>query len=460
MLFILVNWRDFVVDDIPQSLVPVTLWREGTIRLDSYRPLYEELKQKRQHYAFTESGGHLYPRNSVYVSLLIAPLYLPPILTGRDLLEWRLWVAWGTVCAAVFTAVAVGLTYLTLRRWVDDGSALLLSLLYAFGTCLWTVIGHTVYDHLGGLVCVAGLAWTLTGFPLSTPRAFWAAFLAGASVGMRPCTVVLLLPLGLYLFLWPGVFTGLKARLAALVGILVIPASNAALNSWCFGAWYKTGYPSDLATDWGNPWWEGVTGLLIAPNSGLFTQSPFMLLGILGIWLVWRNRGQPDTGLLRAYSLCFAAYWVLFAHRNEWQGGLDFATRYLSEGYPLWMPLVAIGWNRARIWRGGHAFLAIAGGWSVFYQLANLATFDMITSLNPKHVPWDPRQHFFMVVLGHRGPVAAAQAVLWSLLKFALCAATLGCLLERFLRPTPPNSLGLAGGPFAAEDYQPPSKDG
>ena len=141
-LFILVNWRDFVADDIPQSLVPVTLWREGTIRLDSFQPDYDKLKETRQHYAFTESGGHLYPRNSVYVSLLIAPLYLPPVLSGRDLHDLRFWVAWGTVCAAFFTAISVAFTYLTLRRWVDDAAALVLSLLCAFGTCLWTVIGH------------------------------------------------------------------------------------------------------------------------------------------------------------------------------------------------------------------------------------------------------------------------------------------------------------------------------
>src|SRR5204863_4086724 len=111
-------------------------------------------------------------------------------------------------------------------------------------------------------------AWILDRFPLSEARAFVAAFLAGAAVGMRPSTVVLLLPLGFYLYFWPGIFIDVRARLAAILGVLLIPVSNAILNAWCFGGWNKTGYPADLANDWGNPWWEGAAGLLIAPNSG------------------------------------------------------------------------------------------------------------------------------------------------------------------------------------------------
>src|SRR5581483_3667748 len=225
---------------------------------------------------------------------------------------------------------------------------------------------------------------------------FCAAFFAGAAVGMRPSTVVLLFPLGLYLFFWPGRLANLAARFAAFAGVILIPASNALLNSWCFGGWNKTGYPPDLANDWGNPWWEGLTGLLLAPNSGLLIQSPIALLAIVGGWTVWTTAEIRQRGLLRCYTLCFVSYWILFAHRNQWQGGLDFATRYLSEGYPLWMPLTAVGWNTARRSLVGKVFVIVAGTWSVAYQLANIATFDAITAYNPVHAPWNPSEHFLL----------------------------------------------------------------
>jgi hypothetical protein len=435
VLFVLVNWRNFVVDDIPQSLVPVVLWREGTVRLDTYRPEYEALKQTGQHYAFTESGGHLYPRNSVYVALLIAPLYLPPVLWGVPTNALRFWVAWGGCTAALWTGVAVALSYLTLRRWGDDRAALGFSLLFAFGTCLWTVIGHTVYDHLGGLVCVSALAWALDGLPLRPARAAAVAFLAGAAVGMRPCTVVLLFPLGLYLFFWPGCFAGWRARLAALAGIVLIPLSNAYLNARFFGHWYSTGYPTELATEWGNPWWEGLSGLLISPNSGLLTQSPFTVLALIGGWPVWRRPGLKNCGLLRAYTICFIAYWVLFAHRNEWQGGLDFSSRYLSEGYPLWMPLVVVGWERVRRAPAAVPLVAAAGLWAVLYQLVNIATFDALTAANPPHLPWQPLQHFVCQYVRRFGLAVAVVAALVTIGKFAACAAGCGYVLAPFFLP-------------------------
>src|SRR5262249_4353410 len=115
-LFVLVNWRNYVVDNIPQSLLPVWLWREGRFRLDSYWPEYEALTETGQGYAFTEAGGHLYPRNSVYTSLLVAPAYIPPVLAGVPTHSVGFWVAWGGCAAAVWTGVAIALTYLTMRR--------------------------------------------------------------------------------------------------------------------------------------------------------------------------------------------------------------------------------------------------------------------------------------------------------------------------------------------------------
>src|SRR5262249_5607046 len=152
----LVNWRNYNIDDVPQALVPVSLWRDGTVRLDLFRDYYESLPADSR-YPFREIDGHLYPRNSVFDSLLIAPLYLPPVLLGMPTKAVNVWIVWGGVSAAIGTAVAVALSYLTLRRMGTEAAALSLSLLMAFGTCLWTTVGHMVYDHLGGAVCIAAL---------------------------------------------------------------------------------------------------------------------------------------------------------------------------------------------------------------------------------------------------------------------------------------------------------------
>jgi hypothetical protein len=254
-------------------------------------------------------------------------------------------------------------------------------------------------------------------------------------VALRPATVVLLFPVGLYLLL-PGRLAGWRGYLAAVAGIVLLPLLMAVANSLMFGHWYATGYPpSQYRDSWRNFWPEGAAGLLIAPNSGLFVQSPFTLLALVGGWQVWRGaEAVRDRGLLRAYTLCFLLYWGLFAKWYDWQGGLVFATRMLSEGYPLWLPLVVIGWKSVRGYPHALLVVTVLCAYSVVYQLVNLALFDRTTLLNPKHLPWSPRDHFFVFHVRHFGMYETVGSILLSGCLFLVIASLLVVVLRPFLR--------------------------
>lgn len=423
-LFVLVNWRHIPSDNIATPLLPVTLFRHGTLSLDAYRDFYAELPDE-QNYSFIETDEHLYPRKSYFSALLAAPLFLPPILLGvpdvavdpeaapGERYSVAFWINWGRLVTALLTGVSVALVYVGLRRWGSVAEATAFSLLFAFGTCTWSIIGQTLSHQLGGVVCTAALLVYLRDFPLSSGRAAWVGFLAGATVVMRPPTLFLLFPLGLYLLL-PGLLAGNRARLSALAGVALLPLANAVANSVMFGHWYSTGYSGEERTGWTSPILEGAAGLLLSPNSGLWTQSPFTLLAVIGGWVVWRGKEVPDAGLLRAYGLCFVGYWLMFSCWHDWKGGLTFATRMLCEGYPLWMPLVLVGWQQIRhlVWARN---LAVAAGiYSVAYQLVNIAVFDRVCT-QPflyesafvrsagRWYPWQPAEHFFALHIRHFG---------------------------------------------------------
>ncbi|OAI41719.1 hypothetical protein AYO40_02400 [Planctomycetaceae bacterium SCGC AG-212-D15] len=454
-MFVLVNWRGYHQDVVPLAFAPVSMIRYGTVSLEPFRPYYDGLVAENPNadrWAWSESNGRLYSEKSMFVSMLAVPFYLPPVLAGVPTDDYRVWIAWGRLVAAALTGLTVSLVYLTLRRRGEVVSSTAFALLFAFGTCVWTIIGQTLYDH-EAVLFVAVVAWLLHDFPLPPGRIFLAALAAGAAVVLRPCTVVLLFPLGLYLLI-PGRLAGWRGYLAAFAGILPFPLLMALANTLVFGAWYSTGYPpSQYRGSWRALWPEGAAGLLIAPNSGLFIQSPFLLLAVVGAWVAWgRSAPVSDRGLLRAYSLCFVSYWALFAKWHDWQGGLTFTSRMLSEGYPLWMPLVMVGWNHLRRFGWALRATAIAGAWSFLYELVNITTFDRTNPLNAPHLPWTVQDHFFVVHWRVFGAAETLRSVLigrtwpWepdsqhgvappSILLFTICAVFLVVALRAMVTP-------------------------
>src|SRR5436309_82955 len=124
----------------------------------------------------------------------------------------------------------------------------------------------------------------------------------------------------------------------------------------------------------------------------------------------------------------------MFACWHDWKGGLSFATRMLSEGYPLWMPLVLVGWMEVRHLRRARWCVVVAGSYSVLYQLVNIAVFDQVatqpflyeTAFGREHgrwYPWRPDEHFFVLYVVHYGPLATLKSISWTFAQFLLCSA-------------------------------------
>lgn len=432
VMFLLVNWRGYHQDVVPLAFAPVSIVRHGSFTLDPFREYHDALPVD-ERWAWTESNGHLYNRKSIFVSILVAPWYVPPVIAGVPTKAYPFWISWGRIAAAGLTGLTISLVFLTLRRRGDVFSAAAFSLMLAFGTCVWTIIGQTLYDH-EAILFVALAAYLLHDFPLSPGRAFAAALAAGASVVLRPVTLVLLFPLGLYLLL-PGRLAGWRSYLAAVAGVLPLPLLMALTNALFFGHWYSTGYPpGEYRDNWRADWPAGFVGLMISPNSGLLIQSPFFLLAFVGAAQAWkRDTTVVDAGLLRAYTVCIVAYWALLAKWHDWQGGLTFSNRMISEGYPLWMPLVMEGWNRLRSHVWAVRLTAAAGIWSVLYELVNLSTFDRTAELNTEHLPWSLPDHFFWVHVENFGVPATLRAVAVHGVLFVACAGVLLVVLRPFV---------------------------
>jgi hypothetical protein len=434
LLFAIVNWHNYMVDFVPLSLIPVALLRDGTVQLDSFRQYYESLPEN-QRYTFTVVNGHLYSIKPVFVSLLATPFFVPPVLVGVPAEKVEFWLGWGRLTAAALCGCAIAFCYLTARRYGSSSAALAFTVLLAFGTGIWTVVGQTLTYHAGALLCIAALCQVLRDFPLPPARAALAGLLAGAAVVMRLTPLALLFPLGLFLSM-PGQVKGLKAWLAALGGIVLLPICNAALNSAVFGHWYKTGYDEEMHKWIGleNPafWIHGMIGIAISPNAGLLPQSPFLLLAVIGAWQAWTKPDTQDRGLLRTYSLCLVAYAALFCCWHDWWGGLTFASRMLTEAYPMLLPLTMVGWKAVCMRRRMVILVIVAGVCAVVYQIIGVATFDRISNSNPPMMEWQPARHFYWLYVEQFGILSLFGAVSWTAVELAGVGLVAAVMLKRF----------------------------
>ncbi|MGE0787006.1 MAG: hypothetical protein AB7S26_15135 [Sandaracinaceae bacterium] len=95
--------------------------------------------------------------------------------------------------------------------------------------------------------------------------------------------------------------------------------------------------------------WDAVYGLLVHPGAGLFTLTPILILGVIGvIWLLRRPAHRREgMVVLSVVGITLAGIAVM----NNWRGGWTIGPRYLVLVYPFlaWAALYGIEpWVRAR----------------------------------------------------------------------------------------------------------------
>src|SRR5690606_15347113 len=80
---------------------------------------------------------------------------------------------------------------------------------------------------------------------------------------------------------------------------------------------------------------EALAGLLVSPNRGLFTFSPFLLFGLVGLGLKLRDRSLSllDAALFVIVGL----HWLVMGAYINWYAGHSFGPRYMSDVLPFLM---------------------------------------------------------------------------------------------------------------------------
>lgn len=333
------RWKPYG-DTVPATLLPFAVLLDHTVTLDRYAGWYAE-RLTGETYWFTSSRGHVYSSYPIAAALLVTPLYVPPVILFR-VHEWpvdRVVAAaegMEKLVASLVAALSVAVYYAFLRRLVGVRAALLLTLLFAFGTETWAISSQALWQHGPGVLLLVGSLYffhaAATGQrPVAGP--LLAGLLAGLSAAVRPTNALFLLACvaAMLLARWRP-----RQLLLYLVCPLLIGAAVAGYNLYVFGqirGYYVHSFSGDFLT--------GLAGLLVSPSRGLFVFTPVVLFVPLGVWAHFRG-GQVLCPPVYTASLLFvAAQVLLLSGWFMWHGGFCYGPRLLTELFPCLLVLLA-----------------------------------------------------------------------------------------------------------------------
>jgi hypothetical protein len=341
------------VDCVAAPYVAWSLVRHRSLDLTDYG----ELARYRGSELHATADGRWVSYRPIGSALAAVPFVAPFAVRAATPPSMTTMLHLGKLTAAAWVAGSVTLFFLMCRRLVPR-AAPLATVLYAFGTCLWSVASQALWMHGPATFWVCAALLLLLPSPGGPPVGFRPAALAGLCLGLA----VLSRPSAAFFLLATGGLWMLQRRWRLLLALSLGGAGPLALhlglNSALYGNPILGGYRPG---EWGSqpPIWLSLGGLLIAPSRGLFVYSPALLLAPAGFLAVRRDSGT--RALFAAWAGAAVLTVAFYAHWHEWRGGWCFGPRFLCEVLPVLCLLFALGYDTLRgAWARRAAALLVA----------------------------------------------------------------------------------------------------
>jgi hypothetical protein len=397
-------------DTYPARYLPFGILRHGSLSLD---PILTTVQQKSPHAYWIQSGRggrtvSLYP---VVLPVLLSPLYVPAALQLRSQ-RWpeesleRTARIMEKLTASLLAATSAALLFLLLQRRASPRVALMLTLVYAFGTTTWVISSQALWQHgLAELLLVSVLLL------VSGPATRWTVIAAGSMLALvaanRPPDVLLAAPLGLHGLFWARRRAPLLVAAAVIPAALVLAYNLAVVGHWAGGYALAREKMQFLGYD---PF-LGLAGLLFSPTHGLFVFSPFLIFVPVLFRRVWEDAGHRRLTL----ALGIAVVLQLLAYsKADWAGGASWGPRWLTDLLPIlfWMlpPIVVSLRAMGRlVFACGCAAAVLIEAIGAFWYM-NVSDDAIASASNRKQALWDIRNAPFVAELRH----APAPIDLWT----------------------------------------------
>lgn len=254
-----------------------------------------------------------------------------------------------SILDVLLAALAVTIFYgIVLRLTSSHEVSFFVSLVYAFGTTMWSYAGSGFSESLA-MVLILGSYHLLDERAVThtMTRMFVSSVCLGLAVGTH-VTAILFVPFFLVRALpaskkWPaaGVW---------MLGLALVMVLLGWYNAGRFGDWFESGrnLSSENKVAWvfvlEEKFWHNLYGVLFGASKGVFVFFP---LGVLAL-IVWPGFHRAQPKLSKWLILLLVVRVVFNAAYADWHGGYSVGPRYLVMILPF--ALMPLAWWLARAW--------------------------------------------------------------------------------------------------------------
>jgi hypothetical protein len=231
-----------------------------------------------------------------------------------------------SIMAGAIVALTAVLLYRIARRWLTWPYAVLLVLLFAFGTTAWSVASRTLWQHGPSMLWLT-LALLVTLQAQSKPqRIQYVGLIVALAYVTRPTNSLAVIGYTLFVLVF---YRRWLWRYLAWAASVAIPFMTYSLTT------YHTILPLYYQ---GFVWMSGATfleafiGHWLSPSRGLLIYSPIIVLAIGGLALKIKQRQwlRVDGLLIGMIGL----HWIILSLWWNWWAGMSFGPRIWSDMLP------------------------------------------------------------------------------------------------------------------------------
>lgn len=238
------------------------------------------------------------------------------------------------VIASFLIACTTVVVFFIGRLFLSVGRALMLALVFAFGTAAWSTASRALWQH-GPQALALSVGIYLLLQARSRPGLLpWTAVPLTFAYFTRPTGSVVVAAIGAYIWI--------HHRDRFLRWALLAAATAAPFVIYYYSIYhrplppyYTTHHLLAPALSSVGPFLSAFTGHLLSPSRGLLTFSPVLLFSVAGAALAFRKRwNMPLAGYLIA---AVGLHWVVISTFADWTAGYCFGPRYSTEVLPVFV---------------------------------------------------------------------------------------------------------------------------